>query len=133
MTSKLNGSATVSIEKYTFTELSSDLARVRINVYHNSYNPNGSFFEDSCFTNSSESFKNKPICASYVYDDDSTKLSSEAETFSDLASVFKKDQCIGICIDCCHIYNIINTLYFSLFSAQQYFFYEPSIYQYYIY
>lgn len=60
----------VPIENYVFTELSDDLAKVRINVYHNSYNPNGSFFEDSCFTNSSESFKNKPICASYVYDDD---------------------------------------------------------------
>jgi hypothetical protein len=60
----------VPIEKYTFSELSNDLANVRINVYHNSYNPNGSFFEDDCFSNSSESFKNKPICASYVYDDE---------------------------------------------------------------
>ncbi|MDP4146631.1 MAG: hypothetical protein Q8936_19505 [Bacillota bacterium] len=59
----------VPIEKYTFSEISSDLARVRINVYHNSYNPNGSFFEDDCFENSAESFKNKPICCAYQYDE----------------------------------------------------------------
>lgn len=60
----------VPIEKYVFSEISSDLARVRINVYHNSYNPNGSFFEDDCFSNSAESFKNKPICCAYQYDDE---------------------------------------------------------------
>lgn len=60
----------VPIEKYSFSELSDDLARVRINVYHNSYNPNGSFFEDECFENSSESFKNKPICCAYTYDEE---------------------------------------------------------------
>lgn len=60
----------VPIEKYTFSEISTDLARVRINVYHNSYNPNGSFFEDDCFENSAESFKNKPICCAYQYDDE---------------------------------------------------------------
>jgi hypothetical protein len=60
----------VPIEKYTFSELSNDLATVRINTYHNSYNPNGSFFEDDCFENSADSFKNKPICCAYEFDDE---------------------------------------------------------------
>lgn len=60
----------IPIEKYTFSELDNDTARVRINTFHNSYNPNGSFFEDESLENSQESFKNKPICCAYKYDDE---------------------------------------------------------------
>ena len=60
----------VPIEKYTFTEIDSDTARVRINTFHNSYNPNGSCFEDESLENSQESFKNKPICCAYEFDDE---------------------------------------------------------------
>lgn len=58
------------VEKYIFSEITSDLARVQIHVYHNGYNPNGSFFEDSTFENSKESFKNKPLCGAYIYNDE---------------------------------------------------------------
>ena len=60
----------IPIEKYTFSELDNDTARVRINVFHNSYNPNGSFFEDESLENSQESFKNKPLCCAYQYNDE---------------------------------------------------------------
>lgn len=60
----------IPIDRYTFTEISNDLGQLRINTYHNSYNPNGSFFEDDCLENSAESFKNKPICCAYQYDDE---------------------------------------------------------------
>jgi hypothetical protein len=60
----------IPIEKYTFSELDNDIARVRINVFHNSYNPNGSFFEDESLENSQESFKNKPLCCAYQYNDE---------------------------------------------------------------
>ena len=60
----------IPIEKYVFSELDNDTARVRINTFHNSYNPNGSFFEDESLENSQESFKNKPICCAYKYDDE---------------------------------------------------------------
>lgn len=58
------------VDKYIFSEITSDLARVQIHVYHNGYNPNGSFFEDSTFENSKESFKNKPLCGAYIYNDE---------------------------------------------------------------
>ena len=59
------------IEKYSLSETTNDLAKVKIYVYHNGYNPNGSYFEDDCFENSKDSFSmNKPICCAYRYDDE---------------------------------------------------------------
>lgn len=58
------------ILNYSLSDISSDIASVNINVYHNKANPNGSYFEDECFERSKESFKNKPLVAAITYDDD---------------------------------------------------------------
>ena len=56
------------IEKYTFTELTDDQAKVRINVMHEKQNPNGTYFEKSSLYDSMDSFVNKPIVCAYQYD-----------------------------------------------------------------
>lgn len=66
----MNKIISLPIEQYSVVNMSDDLARVEINVYHEGYNPNGSFFESCCFENSKESFKNKPICCAYSYKSD---------------------------------------------------------------
>ncbi|MFR2887401.1 MAG: hypothetical protein ACLTDM_04270 [Clostridium butyricum] len=58
------------IDKYTFSEIDNSTAKVNINVCHEKANPNGSYFELESFELSQESFKNKPLCASYQLDDD---------------------------------------------------------------
>lgn len=60
----------IPIEKYEFTEINSSLAKVRINVFHEKQNPNGSYFEEESLTNNKEGFSNKPIVASYVRNED---------------------------------------------------------------
>lgn len=47
---------------YTFSEINDDIGKVKINVMHQGYNPNGTFFEEESLTNNKESFNNKPIC-----------------------------------------------------------------------
>lgn len=66
----MNNIISLPIEKYSMVNMSDDLAKVEINVYHEGYNPNGSFFETCCFENSKESFKNKPLCCAYDYKSD---------------------------------------------------------------
>lgn len=60
----------IPIEKYEFTEINSSLANVRINVFHEKQNPNGSYFEEESLTNNKEGFQNKPIVASYIRNED---------------------------------------------------------------
>lgn len=57
------------ISKYELTNLTNDIAKARVYVYHTKANPNGSFFEEECLDNSKDSFMNKPIVASYKRDD----------------------------------------------------------------
>ena len=41
---------------YTFSEINDDIGKVKINVMHQGYNPNGTFFEEESLTNNKESF-----------------------------------------------------------------------------
>lgn len=60
----------IPIEKYEFTEINNSLAKVRINVFHEKQNPNGSYFEEESLTNNKEGFQNKPIVTSYIKNED---------------------------------------------------------------
>lgn len=52
------------------SELSSDLAKVTLKVYHFGLNLNNSYFDRECFETSRESFKLKPIVGNIIYEKD---------------------------------------------------------------
>lgn len=59
--------------EFKVDNFTTDIAKVTLKVYHNGLNLNNSFFDDDCFENSKESFKNKPIVGNIIYEEDGTK------------------------------------------------------------
>lgn len=52
------------------SELSDDLAKVTLKVYHFGLNLNNTYFDRECFETSKESFKLKPIVGNIIYEED---------------------------------------------------------------